>query len=155
MSEPAPTGRPSKFTPEVQARAIALVGQGNFLTVAARASGISYKTLKGWMKRGRSEAPADAEYRAFRELVLHARAAAESESLAKVRDSDDWRAAAWFLERSLRERWGPVSEVKGEVSGPDGGPPVVGSRRPDLSELARRAALQGSAASRTGRRLRA
>jgi hypothetical protein len=116
------TGRPTKLTPELAAIVLDAVEAGNFLATAGSEVGVDYSTLKRWMRRGKSDAPEHVECRAFRVAVLRARAVAERKAVAKVRKAKDWKAAAWYLERSHRARWGPVSRVQAEVTGKGGGP---------------------------------
>jgi transposase len=98
-------GRPTKLTPEIAVIILDAIESGNFLATASRLAGVSYKTFKEWMSRGRSEDHANAEYRAFRAAVRRARAKAEADSVGVVKRSDTWSAHAWYLERSFQKRW--------------------------------------------------
>jgi hypothetical protein len=106
------------LTPEVAERLVALIRAGNFEKVAARAAGVAPRTLKLWLQRGRSDREADAPYRELLERVERARAEGEAVHVARIAQAaqEDWRASAWYLERSYPERWGrssprPVEEV--------------------------------------------
>ena len=80
---------------------------------AAESSGVDISTFYRWMEAGadrweggrlvRGREP----YRGFRDAVIRARAEAEAAAVAIVQRaaSDDWRAAAWYLERSRPQRW--------------------------------------------------
>lgn len=97
-------GRPTKLTPEVEADLVLLLGAGVPNTIAARAVGVSERSVERWMQgdlrqrvaeaRARGQAQADAASEA-RLVVLIALAAKEN-----------WRAAAWLLSRRWPERWG-------------------------------------------------
>lgn len=101
-----------KFSPKVCDQIIAYVEAGNFIRVAAAASGIDYSTLKKWQTRGLSDEPKDKAYKAFRTRLTQARATAETTAVQAVRtaalDPQHYRAACWYLERGpARERWKP------------------------------------------------
>lgn len=49
-------GRPTKCTPEITARILSYVEQGNYIEIAAAAAGINKTTLYDWLKRGAREA---------------------------------------------------------------------------------------------------
>jgi hypothetical protein len=92
------------------------------LTASATAdyAGISRSTFFDWMRRGREASDAfdagdlvtDSEL-PFLDLLDEIRriqATSEVENLAVIEDSaskGNWRAAAWVLERTRPERWGP------------------------------------------------
>ncbi len=115
---PAPRGRPSKLTPALLTRLLALVRDGVPIDVAVAAVGVHRATFFSWAKRGR-EASAkakggealDAEerrYAAFAEDLEEARAQAEATAVGVVRTamSSSWQAATWYLERAHPQRWG-------------------------------------------------
>ena len=57
----------------------------------------------------------------LRGWVDDARAAAEARHVQKVASADDWKASAWWLERTHGDAWSPP-KARQEVSGPGGGP---------------------------------
>src|SRR5262245_13166882 len=85
-------GRPTKLTDALQARIVALVAEGNYLSVAA-ACGVGRRTLFEWLRRGEAE-PAG-RYGRFRRAVLGAEQSAETAMVKRVTDAakDDVRAA--------------------------------------------------------------
>lgn len=132
-------GRPTALTPEVRRTVVQAIRGGVYAHVAAQHAGIAPSTYYGWMARGRAErdrllamieegedrpAPLDSErpFLEFLEAVSRADAEAEIVATLKVRQADDWRAAAWYLERRHPDRYGRRSQV--EIGGIEGAPPV-------------------------------
>lgn len=113
-------GRPTKLTPEVQDRIIQALKAGNYVETAAEYAGIGKTTFYRWMEQGKQASRGI--YREFRDAVMRARAEAEARNVAIIQKAapDDWRAAAWWLERAFPDRWGPRQKL--EHSGPEGGP---------------------------------
>jgi len=106
------------LTPELADRVVTLLRASNNANVAMRAVGVHRRSFDNWVARGASDKPEDELYRSFRERVEAARAEAEARSVAQVAKAagEDWRAAAWLLERTAPERWGKgvVSETEAE-----------------------------------------
>lgn len=82
------------------------------MTTAARLVGVSDRTLRGWVLRGRNdlERGLDTGYSAFASGVARAEAEAEARLVARLddaarADSKHWGAAAHILERRFRDRW--------------------------------------------------
>jgi hypothetical protein len=98
--------RPSKLTPALQQKVCDAVRVGNGFDVAAGFAGIDKTTFHRWMKRGARATRG--LYRDFYLAVQKASSDAETRALAIVNKAapEDWRAAAWFLERKSPERWG-------------------------------------------------
>lgn len=107
-------GRKTKLTPERQATIVRLIRAGNYLETAACAAGIDRQTLRVWLKRGAREAAG--VYNDFVVAVDEAAAVAEARSVAIIAKAAEtqWQAAAWFLERSRRDRWGRQPTIKAE-----------------------------------------
>ncbi len=99
-------GRP-KLEPATTQRVVELIRAGNYLEVAATAAGIHRSTLYRWMRHGRDQKRG--RYRKFLNQVEKAQAEAESRDVALIAKaaSEDWRAAAWRLERKAPRRYGP------------------------------------------------
>lgn len=78
------------------------------VATATASLGIGRRTVFTWLRRGRSNAPADALYRELRERVVQARAAHETQLVAALANAptDDWRLIAHRLETEYPERWG-------------------------------------------------
>ena len=102
-------GRPSKLTPALADDLVILLAAGASSARAARAVGVSERSVTRWLrnglaaqvKRARATTPeaTDALSEA-RLVVLISRAALV-----------DWKAAAWLLERRHPERWSPVNAL--------------------------------------------
>jgi len=117
-------GAPSKFSQERAERLIQAVRGGNYLKTACAFAGIDYTTLRRWILKA-DEPDAPPEYREFKEALEKARADAEVASLAKIQkaaNEGQWQAAAWFLERSMPDRWAKKDKTQIELTSEDGGP---------------------------------
>lgn len=99
-------GRP-KLDLAMTQRIIDLIRAGNYLEVAATAAGIHRTTLYRWMRHGRDQKRG--RYRKFLSQVERAQAEAEARDVAIIAKAapDDWKAAAWRLERKAPRRYGP------------------------------------------------
>lgn len=119
-------GRPTKLTPALQKKIVALVRKGVFASVAARACGITERTFFSWMADGRElaskEGKLDARERSlvqFFHAIEQARAEAEAEATQIVVESyldGDINSAKWFLERVASERFSPTTRSKIEAA---------------------------------------
>lgn len=117
---PRTLGRPTKFTPDVRARIISAIRNGNTYDASANYGGISYSLLRQWIVQGEQDQAG--EFLEFVEALKRAEAEAEVESVALIRRSaqdGQWQAAAWFLERRKPSEWG--RRDRHEISGPNGG----------------------------------
>lgn len=103
-------GRPSKRTPEREARLYEALRAGNTRRAACAYAGIDQDTLANWMRK----------FSDFSEAIEKAESDAEIRNVAIIQKaaSDTWQAAAWWLERrrpaDFRQRQ--------EMTGADGGP---------------------------------
>src|SRR5262245_17609103 len=112
-------GRPTKLDDERCRVICEAVANGNTYKAAAMTAGVSYSRFKAWMRRGRSKAPDDGAFRAFRAAVKRAEAAAEMAAVARIRqaaDSGQWQAAAWLLERRYPLTWGRIDRVRAQIA---------------------------------------
>jgi transposase len=91
---------------ELRERVARLVRAGNFIETAAAACGVSLEDHEAWM-----ETPA------YRKAIEDALAEAESIAVVALAKGvrEDWRAAAWYLERAHPDRWGSKSARGGGV----------------------------------------
>lgn len=96
-----------KLDPLLAQRIVDLIRAGNYLEVAATAAGIHRSTLHRWLRHGRDQQRG--RFRKFLTAVEKAQAEAESRDVALIARAagEDWRAAAWRLERKQPRRYGP------------------------------------------------
>ena len=92
---------PTKFTPETVHAILAGIRAGLSYRLAAEAAGIHYDTFNEW-QQGRFPRGADRQLKAeFSDELTRAKgqAAAQLTALISTAATEDWRAAAWLLER--------------------------------------------------------
>jgi transposase len=98
---------PTALSPEVQQRIVALLAEGNYLSTACGAAGITYHTFRWWQRRWQEGDPDAQRFDEFFRVVDVASKAAESNALGRIRTGEpNWQANAWFLERRFPQRWG-------------------------------------------------
>lgn len=111
-------GRPTLFTPEVQAKIIGFIRLGAYIETAARAAGISRPTFQEWMKRGgKGEEP----FAGFIAAIEKAMGESEVKDLAHLENAaknGNWQAAAWRLERRFPKKYGRKLEIAGAPDAP-------------------------------------
>lgn len=113
-----------KLTPEVTQKIVKALKVGNFVDTAVVYAGISTATYYKWRNRGEDELTRyklelktnpkakigrnEKKYVEFRDTIDHALSFAENMALVTIHSSfpDDWKAAAWYLERRYPDRWG-------------------------------------------------
>lgn len=132
-----------KLTPEIATALLEALRAGNFRQTAARAAGITKRTLSRWLAKG-EERPRS-RYGRFRIEVLRAEQDAEANALRVVITAGpaDWRAAAWFLERKYPQRWARRDPQRLELTGKDGGPLELLHGLTDEERVSRIAAIFG------------
>jgi hypothetical protein len=109
-----PAHRPSALTPQVQATIIEALRDGVTRDSAAYLAGISYQTLKLWMRRGRK---GEEPYLTFLTVALTAEAEAEqlcSKTVMRAAKSGDVHAAIQFLSRR-RKKWSDKQKVEQKI----------------------------------------
>lgn len=74
------------------------IKEGATKHAAAAMAGVSYKTIKEWLKRGNEHGAGD-HFAQFGVNLASAEASAETVCVAKIFGAEDWRASAWWLER--------------------------------------------------------
>jgi transposase len=112
-------GARTRLTNELRDQVVEYLRAGNTIRTSTSAAGISHDTHYEWMKRGEAGEKPFADYS---DAVTRAIETAEIRNVTLIQRhaQTDWRAAAWYLERSRREEWGKTTRT--EISGPDGGP---------------------------------
>lgn len=107
--------------PTMEARILAALRAGNYLSTAAEAAGLHPQTLSSYLERGEAdrEHERNTPYAAFFEAVKKARGEGEAALVARIARAghDSWQANAWLLERQYPERWGRRDRVGLEHSG--------------------------------------
>lgn len=111
----SPTGRPPKLTEERLQAILAILRRGCFRSVAARAAGISPRTLQRWMELGK-RSPHGLYGRLARAVPL-AEAKSEASAVAAIfaAGKKDAKFYCWFLERKYPHRWGQFRGEMGEL----------------------------------------
>jgi transposase len=119
------------LTREVHEKVREALDAGAYQRDAAVYAGISPRTFYGWLNRAREAEESldrgepvesvDRELIAFLHMVEGARARVAVDLLTVVQTAArrDWRAAAWFLERSYPEQWGKREPGKPGTSDPE------------------------------------
>jgi hypothetical protein len=119
------------LTPEVHEKVREALDAGAYQRDAATFAGVSVRTFYAWLQRGREAAEAlergepvesvDRDLAAFLHMVEGSRVRVAVDLLTVVQDAarKDWRAAAWFLERSYPEQWGKREPGKPGTSDPE------------------------------------
>ena len=99
--------RPTKLTPEVQEAICDAIRHGATYWAAAESAGVSYAAFNEWRKDKRPK------YIKFFNAVQQANADGQLDLLAKLEQAgkNDWRAAAWILERRHRKDYGANVDV--------------------------------------------
>jgi hypothetical protein len=106
-------GRPSVYTSRLGREICAQVEAGLTMRVAARAAGIGRRTLYNWLTLGREGRE---PYAAFAARLERAQGLCEARIAQQVyaAGAEDWRAAAWMLERRFPRRWSSRQTVQVE-----------------------------------------
>ena len=133
-------GRPTFCTAEATELVAKLVSAGLSIVVACQALGIKKHLWEDWNKLGKRDVAAgvDSIFARWWDAMCEAKAASEANLVRMVQAGapEDWKAAAWLLERRHAKRWG-----KREVEPPkdDGAEFAAMSTEEIRAELAERA----------------
>jgi hypothetical protein len=132
-------GRKTSLTPQLADRLEGLFRTGTPVATAVAAVGLARSTYYDWLDRGEGEqsVPRLAAFRARMEL---ARGEGEAVLVARISRAaaEDWRAAAWLLERGAPARWARPSQRPEEAPSPAADDPFA-----EFDELAARRAHAG------------
>jgi hypothetical protein len=119
-------GRPTLLDDNVATALIALLQRGNYRKVAAEFVGIRAETIDAWVSKGAGQllrlendeelTPEELLFADFAAGVMRAEAEGEIRALEHVTNAGihDWRAAAWYLERTKPDRFGRID--RGELT---------------------------------------
>ncbi|KKN72124.1 hypothetical protein LCGC14_0414100 [marine sediment metagenome] len=112
-----------KLTKKIQNKILHAVYQGATISILCRYAGVSRDTFRGWLEKGVQDLQADdrktveAEF-ALRFATMEAEAAESWLSHINAAAPEDWRAAAWLLERRFRDDYGKEIKVKSDSTTP-------------------------------------
>jgi len=112
-------GPSPKLTPALQQRIVDMIARGNCRDVASASCGIYTSTLRKWLSKGalaRSECREDV-YSRFLDAMDKAEADLQASMLRNIAEAsfNDWRAAAWRLEKLRPQRYGAQIRVRVEA----------------------------------------
>lgn len=102
-------GRKTKLTPELQTKICDIIAQGNYISTACLACGISERAYFSWMSKGeKGNGSSEGIYKQFVRAVKKAEAQAQSELVGTIKKASKttWQASAWLLERKQPGMWG-------------------------------------------------
>lgn len=108
-------GRPKKEPDIIGKKIFAALKDGAQITNACQIAGISYRAYRNWMIKGEA---GDPSYTAFYQAATKAIAEAELGLVRNIKlaSKDDWRAAAWMLERRHSESWANTQRIQLEAT---------------------------------------
>lgn len=112
--------RPSKLTPQVEAKLVEVIGAGLDVGAAAAFLKLSRRTVERWLERGRGGKSRPC--RRFALAVEQARAQCELREVLHVRkaaQNGNVKASMWLLEHVRPERWGRRRPIEEELVAPD------------------------------------
>jgi hypothetical protein len=125
----AKQGRKLLLNEEMIAKIVDATQWGNYATTICDYVGITTQTLHNWLRKGEELSEVEdreltEEEQLFVKLfydIRKARSLSEMRAVEKIRKAgeQDWKAAAWFLERTATSRWGRVDRT--EITGAEGG----------------------------------
>jgi hypothetical protein len=120
--------RPTELTPETQ-QILCSALERLPIKLACQVAKIDRETYRRWMKRGET---GEQPYADFAALARKSAADYAADRLAKIHEAaeDDWKAAAWYLERRFPGEFQPRSKTETKHSGR-----IDGNTGPDLSKL--------------------
>lgn len=114
-----PRQKTTNLTPVIADTISTYISQGNFLTTAVQAAGVSMSVFNRWMKmitpenlekvKSEEEMKLLEPYIDFAEQLVQAAAQAEVDRVEIINASSQlgaWQGSAWWLERRFPQRWG-------------------------------------------------
>jgi len=135
--QPKTGGRRSDLTNDKAARIVEALTMGSYFNVACGYARVPESTAYSWIERGTKELdrllalektgektpeplPTELPFLEFLEAVQHAESRGEMAAVLTIKSffKKDWRAAAAFLERRHRLRWGARLELAGDPDAP-------------------------------------
>jgi len=97
--------RPTRLTPEVQAKICLAIEMGNSRKVSAEYAGITERTLYNWLNKGRDAG--EGKFFQFFQCFTRAEAECVVWHVANIKKQakDDWRASLEWLKRRRPKDW--------------------------------------------------
>jgi len=107
----APREQTTKLTAERRAAILQHLKKGQRRIVVCDLVGISTRTLRHWLQQGKE---GHSRYADFRREALAAEAGSEEEAVSNIRTAGrkDWRADAWWLERTRADVYGDKVRIQ-------------------------------------------
>jgi transposase len=99
-------GRKTRCTSQLQKQFCDALAKAHTIKNACVVAGISESAFYQWLAKGMS---GEEPYAKFVELVQYARARGLATLVESIITDKDWRAKAWYLERTWPEDFGPVA----------------------------------------------
>jgi hypothetical protein len=102
-------GREPKLTPDVLARLVEAISNGNTRKNAAAYAGVHPSTLRKWLAKGKKRLTrTNGDYVSLFAAIKKAEAEAVDKHVRLISSAADkhWQAAAWWLERKYPDEWG-------------------------------------------------
>ncbi len=93
--------------PELTAAIVTLLSEGLSIKSSCNLCGVSERAYHEWTRRGQA---GEEPYAAFFDAASRARDSWKARLLRRLNEGDDWRAAAWLLERCFPAEFGPKHE---------------------------------------------
>lgn len=126
---------------KTQQQIINLLSVGNYITVACKAAGITYRGFRHWQKRWEEGDPDAMRFDEFFQAVYQATALGESNALIRLQaGGPSWQAQAWFLERRFHQRWGRKDRVPDAPKPPKPSKPIRDMSRDEFNAYEREVA---------------
>ena len=103
----AKIGRPTKLNPTIQGLLCDAIVKGLPFNHACSLVGISYQTMREWMKKGKNQL--EGLYRDFYVAIKKSEALVVQNALESIHSASragTWTASAWLLERRYPEQFG-------------------------------------------------
>ena len=127
---PKKMGRPTMLNEDMAVAIIALLSRGNYRKVVAEFVGIRGDTLSAWVDKGlgylkmlEQGESLEADEQLFADFaagVFKAESRAEIDAIESIMNAGkhDWRASAWYFERTKPDRFGKIdrSEVNANLN---------------------------------------
>ena len=108
-------GRRSKLNDKLIEKACEYIRAGNYAKMVCQYLDISEVTYYDWIKKAEAQevAKRSSIYTKFLKSIKRAEAEAEIRNVTIIQNEakKTWQAAAWYLERKHKDRWGQQSKV--------------------------------------------